>query len=94
MEVKPGYKQTEMGAIPEDWVTPTLGALFSFKNGLNKSKCFFGYGKPIVNYMDVYSRSGLRANDLRGLVDVSRQELDAFSVKQGDVLAGLRQYRR
>jgi type I restriction enzyme S subunit len=27
MEVKPGYRQTEVGAIPEDWRTATLGSL-------------------------------------------------------------------
>ena len=27
MELKPGYKQTEVGVIPEDWQTPTLGRL-------------------------------------------------------------------
>lgn len=27
MELKPGYKQTEVGVIPEDWQTATLGSL-------------------------------------------------------------------
>jgi type I restriction enzyme S subunit len=27
MEVRPGYKRTEVGVIPEDWQTPTLGCL-------------------------------------------------------------------
>jgi type I restriction enzyme S subunit len=27
MELKPGYKQTEMGVIPEDWTVETLGEL-------------------------------------------------------------------
>ena len=27
MEVKPGYKQTEVGVIPEDWEVDTLGEL-------------------------------------------------------------------
>jgi type I restriction enzyme S subunit len=28
MELKPGYKQTEVGVIPEDWEVKSLGALF------------------------------------------------------------------
>ncbi len=80
-----GYKQTEVGVIPEDWETPVLGMLFSFKNGLNKGKEFFGYGTPIVNYMDVYGHPGIFASNLSGRVDVNRQELDSFEVKQGDV---------
>ena len=27
MELKPGYKQTEVGIIPQDWQTATLGSL-------------------------------------------------------------------
>lgn len=84
-EVKPGYQQTEVGLIPLDWALIKLGEQFIFKNGLNKSKEFFGYGKPIVNYMDVYQHSGLKTNDLRGRVDVSRQEIESFGVKRGDV---------
>ena len=30
MEVKPGYKQTEVGVIPEDWVCEELSKFFSF----------------------------------------------------------------
>ncbi|MCK2111204.1 restriction endonuclease subunit S [Pseudomonas juntendi] len=84
-EVKTGYKQTEVGVIPEDWNIVQLGDLFSFKNGLNKSKEFFGYGTPIVNYMDVFQKSGLRNNDIQGRVDVNRSELKAYEVRKGDV---------
>ena len=85
MELRAGYKQTEVGIIPEDWNIVRLDDLFSFKNGLNKAKKFFGYGTPIVNYMDVYEHSGLFARDLHGRVDVTKQELDSFSVRRGDV---------
>jgi len=58
-----GYKQTEVGLIPEDWLTIEIGDLFSFKNGLNKGKQFFGKGTPIINYMDVFENSGLYEAD-------------------------------
>ena len=45
-KVKPGYKLTEMGVIPEEWDAPFLGEIFTFKNGLNKAMEFFGYGTP------------------------------------------------
>ncbi|MGH9785276.1 MAG: restriction endonuclease subunit S, partial [Terriglobia bacterium] len=85
MELKPGYKQTEAGVIPEDWDAVVLGELFTFKNGLNKAKQFFGYGTPIVNYMDVYRKRGLSARDLQGRVTVRKQELKSFEVRKGDV---------
>ena len=83
--MKPGYKLTEIGAIPEDWNAVPLGDLFSFKNGLNKAKKYFGYGTPIVNYMDVFGQPGLRLDHIKGRVDVSKSELDAFEVRKGDV---------
>lgn len=85
MEVRTGYKQTEVGVIPEEWDAPFLKDLFTFKNGLNKAKEFFGYGTPIVNYMDVYGRRGIYANELKGRVSLSRDELKAFNVRKGDV---------
>ncbi len=85
MEVKKGYKQTEVGIIPGDWSTPMLGDLFTFKNGLNKAKSFFGYGTPIVNYMDIYGRRGLFSHDLKGRVSLSKEEIKAFEVRKGDV---------
>jgi type I restriction enzyme S subunit len=33
MEVNPGYKQTEVGVIPEDWILQSLGNLVTFLDG-------------------------------------------------------------
>ena len=85
MAVKPGYKLTEVGVIPEDWETTPLGDIFVFKNGLNKSKEYFGHGSPIVNYMDIYTKSGLNTSDLIGRVLLTKQEIDLFRVAKGDV---------
>lgn len=71
--------------IPEEWDTVSLGSLFSFKNGLNKSKEFFGHGTPIVNYMDVFNNSGLLVHNIEGRVDVTGNECKAYSVQKGDV---------
>ena len=34
MEVKPGYKQTEVGVIPEEWDELTISQVFHFKQGV------------------------------------------------------------
>ena len=83
--IQKGYKQTELGTIPEDWDIIRIGDHFDFKNGLNKGKEFFGYGTPIVNYMDVYKHPGLRLDDIKGRVSVSNDEMLAHRVKKGDV---------
>ena len=68
-----------------NWEQVRLGDLFSFKNGLNKAKEFFGYGTPIVNYMDVFGSSMIRFSDLEGRVSLSKPELKNFDVQKGDV---------
>jgi len=85
MEVRQGYKQTEVGVIPDDWEIERLGNSFEFKNGLNKEKIFFGQGTPIVNYMDVYRNTGLLAKDITGKVTLTNIELRNYEVRKGDV---------
>ncbi|MCC5935465.1 MAG: restriction endonuclease subunit S, partial [Balneolales bacterium] len=83
--LKPGYKQTEVGVIPEDWNLEPLGSHFDFKNGLNKEKHFFGKGTPIVNYMDVFEHSMIVPEILNGRVELSLDERKRYNVKYGDV---------
>lgn len=83
--VEKGYKQTEVGVIPEDWEVDLIGNLLVFKNGLNKAREFFGYGTPIVNYMDVYSKNTLNSTDIKGKVFLSNSEIQRYEVKVGDV---------
>ncbi len=80
-----GYKQTNLGTLPNTWEAVLLGDLFVFKNGLNKAKRFFGSGTPIVNYMDVFERPGLRPGDLSGRVSLTPEEIRNFKVQRGDV---------
>lgn len=84
-DVPPGYQRTEAGVIPEDWSPERLGNLFTFRNGLNKAKRFFGVGTPIVNYMDVLTHPGLRSAHVEGRVSVTAQEINSFEVRRGDV---------
>lgn len=72
--------------LPSGWTLTPVGDLLKFKNGLNKGKAYFGYGTPIVNYMDVFRHAGLRRADVHGLVDVTNSEKQAFSARKGDVL--------
>lgn len=71
--------------IPEGWESRPIGDFLEFKNGLNKGKEYFGYGTPIVNYMDVYHHRGLHASDIEGQVSLEREEIRRFIVRKGDV---------
>lgn len=67
------------------WELMRVGQIYDFKNGLNKSKAYFGHGTPIVNYTDVYRSSGLLQSDLLGRVTVSADEIRAYGARRGDV---------
>jgi type I restriction enzyme, S subunit len=77
--------QTRLPGFRSEWAQIPLGELFTFKNGLNKAKEFFGFGTPIVNYMDVFRNAGIRCAQLTGRVSLSSQEIKNFDVKKGDV---------
>ncbi|MCK0101967.1 restriction endonuclease subunit S [Pseudohalocynthiibacter sp. F2068] len=80
-----GYQDTDFGNFPEDWDIVPVGDLFTFKNGLNKAKEFFGHGTSIVNYMDVYNHPALRVRMVEGKVDVTSKEQQSYEVLKGDV---------
>lgn len=84
--VREGYKQTEVGVIPEDWEVATLDELGSFKNGLNKGKEAFGHGSFFVNLMDVFGKTRIDPEDVKELVDSSVDEQNMYSLIRGDVL--------
>ncbi|MFB2594849.1 restriction endonuclease subunit S [Paracoccus sp. p4-l81] len=79
-------REVDQMRLPSGWTLTPVGDLLKFKNGLNKGKAFFGYGTPIVNYMDVFRHAGLRRSDVHGLVDVTNTEKQAFSARKGDIL--------
>jgi type I restriction enzyme S subunit len=41
MELADGYKQTEVGPIPDDWLEHTIGDLISFSGGSQPDKSYF-----------------------------------------------------
>lgn len=48
MEVKKGYKLTEVGVIPDDWDVKKLGDFFTIKSGHAFSSAFFSDKGPIL----------------------------------------------
>lgn len=68
-----------------EWNKTSLGRIGSFKNGLNKSKEDFGFGKPFVNLMDVFGKDVIDNSDL-SLVNASKKDLKNYTLRKGDVL--------
>jgi type I restriction enzyme S subunit len=86
MEVTPGYKQTEVGVIPEDWGVYALSEIGDFKNGLNKDSAAFGHGSPFVNLMDVFGVNSISTTEQLGLVACSSFERASYNLRRGDVI--------
>ena len=58
MEVKLGYKHTEVGVIPEEWVVTQLGDVATFYKGkgLPKSALSESGGQPCIHYGELFTR--------------------------------------
>ena len=87
MVVKLGYKQTDVGIVPDDWDVKPLSQLGQFKNGINKGKQDFGHGSPFINLMDVFGvpKVSTASTDF-GLVNSSEAERQLYELREGDVL--------
>ncbi|MCB9987710.1 MAG: restriction endonuclease subunit S [Rhodospirillales bacterium] len=90
--VKPGYKQTEIGEIPEDWDAVALndfatkvGSGITPKGG---STVYQDNGRPFVRSQNV-GWGQLRLNDLVFIDEETHQSFSATEVRNGDVLLNI-----
>ena len=90
MEVKKGYKMTEVGMIPQDW------EIYTFADLANLSKIKISPRRESKNYQCIeleHIEQG--SGQLLGSVDSKNQLSDKWLFSQGDVLFGkLRPYLR
>jgi type I restriction enzyme S subunit len=87
-EIKPGYVQTEVGVIPEDWGYDKLHRfVVEHRSGIYKKSATYGDGCNIVGVADIY---GISAVDGRifNRVPLSKDELKIFVLQPGDLLYG------
>jgi type I restriction enzyme, S subunit len=93
MEVKPGYKQTEIGVIPQDWVLAKLGALATFRTGpfgsaLHRSD-YIEDGVPVVNPMQIVDGK-IRPTPSMAITEMAARKLSEFRLSAGNVIIGRR----
>jgi|688.fasta_scaffold177089_2 type I restriction enzyme S subunit len=86
MAVKQGYKQTEVGVIPEDWEIVSIGALglFAKGQGIRKDEANSG-DLPCIRYGEIYTRH----NDvIRAFFSWISEDIAQNSkrLKKGDIL--------
>ncbi len=86
MGLKPGYKQTEIGVIPEDWEDARLGSLgpFSKGRGIRKDEALSG-DIPCVRYGEIYTSHNDHVR--RYISRISKQVAEGSTrLKTGDLL--------
>ena len=93
MELMAGYKQTEVGVIPDDWDAVFLGQLCSFRTGpfgsaLHKSD-YTTDGIPLINPMHIVDGE-LVPNSSMTITAESARKLSDFLLRKGDIVIGRR----
>ena len=83
--IPPGYKQTEVGVIPEDWGVSTVGAEFSIQLGkMLDAEKNVGVPKPFLGNRAVqWGRIDL--TDI-GEIKLTPSDLQRFRLRKGDLL--------
>ena len=87
MEVRAGYKQTEVGVIPEDWSLKGLGDISDLDIGLSKPNIVFGSGCPVVTVQDLYGGAIVDVSSLKRVV-VTADEIQRYKLQKDDILIG------
>lgn len=88
--IKPGYKQTEIGVIPEDWNLETYGYVFDFLNTATYSRAELSESGDVlyVHYGDIHTRWNhfldLKSQSLP-VIDKTQQKNYSL-IKEGDVI--------
>jgi type I restriction enzyme S subunit len=82
-----GYKQTEVGVIPEDWELLDINAisLVPMQNGIFFEPKRKGFGIPLINVGDMYKSAPIEIEGLE-LFSATLSEVKAFRVLSGDIL--------
>jgi type I restriction enzyme S subunit len=85
MELMPGYKQTEVGVIPDDWDVSTVGREFEIKLGkMLDAERNTGVPKPYLGNKAVqWGRINL--DDLP-TVPMTRADINCYRLREGDLL--------
>jgi type I restriction enzyme S subunit len=85
MELKPGYKQTEVGVIPEEWGVSKVGREFEVKLGkMLDAEKNVGVHKPYLGNRAV-QWDRIDISELP-TVPMSRSDMERFRLKKGDLL--------
>ncbi len=93
MELKPGYTQTEVGVIPNEWESRPLGETASFRTGpfgsaLHRSD-YTEDGVPVINPMHIIDGQLVPTRTM-SITGSAAKQLADFRLRAGDIVIGRR----
>jgi type I restriction enzyme, S subunit len=93
MGLTKGFKQTEVGVIPEDWDVKRLGKVATFKTGpfgsaLHRSD-YFDDGIPVVNPMQILDGKIVPTRSM-AITEEAARKLSDFRLQAGTIVIGRR----
>lgn len=87
MEVKPGYRQTEVGVIPEHWQLKPLGDLFRFSGGFSASRAeLSSEGYCYLHYGDIHKSSKAFIDVRAEYQDIPKLDIPLLRISPGSLL--------
>ena len=91
IEIRPGYKLTEVGVIPDDWDVDAFGKLYAepSRNGIYKSAEYQGRGIRIVNMGEMFGLDFI-SNQEMSRISLTPKEIATTGLRDGDLLFGRR----
>jgi type I restriction enzyme S subunit len=84
--MKSGYKQTEVGIIPEDWEVRRLNQILTFRNGVNADKSAYGQGVRFINVLEPITHSHIYGPEITGQVTLPESTISNYLVRKGDIV--------
>jgi len=91
LTVKSGYKQTEVGIIPEDWDVVTFGDISKIKRGASPRPIadpkYFGKGRCWIRISDITKSKKYLIQTKDSLSDLG--EMESVSVNEDDVIMSI-----
>ncbi len=84
MELKQGYKQTDIGLIPIDWEVKTLGEIAVVRDGTHQTPTYVDYGVP---FYSVESVTNNNFTNTKFITEEAHKILTkTFKIEKGDIL--------
>ena len=84
---RPGYKQTKVGWIPEEWMVKTLSKLCSVKGEYGASEPSVEFSEELPQYIRItdITDNGTLDPEVKCSVELPDEEIEKYKIKKGDI---------